>query len=236
VGRLQRIEQRLESAVSGTFARLFRAEVQPVEVIAALAHELDTQAQIVSRDRALAPNELTVALSPRDHDRLAPYADQLGADFRATVEDHAAAQRYTFPGAVQVSLSRDDSLRTGQFKVTSAARASVSAPDAVPAVVADRRPPAVLEVNGRMVPVPPAGLLVGRGSDADLQITDPSVSRRHAEIRVLGEGPDADVVAVDLGSMNGITLNGQRMNSIPLRHGTTFSIGSTAITVHRDGR
>ena len=30
----------------------------------------------------------------------------------------------------------------------------------------------------------PPGIVIGRGNDADLRITDPGVSRRHAEIRV----------------------------------------------------
>ena len=45
MGRLARMEQRLETWVSGVFSRLFRSDVQPVEVAAALQRELDNNAQ-----------------------------------------------------------------------------------------------------------------------------------------------------------------------------------------------
>ena len=42
----------------------------------------------------------------------------------------------------------------------------------------------VLEVNGLRHPLEPPGFLIGRGTDADLRINDPGISRLHAEIRV----------------------------------------------------
>ena len=60
MGVLQRFEQRLEHLVTGAFARTFRSAVQPVEVAAALQREVDNAAQILSRDRRLAPNDFTV--------------------------------------------------------------------------------------------------------------------------------------------------------------------------------
>ena len=60
---LQRFENKLEQFVSGTFARAFRSEVQPVEVAAALQREVDNSAQILSRDRRLVPNTFTIELS-----------------------------------------------------------------------------------------------------------------------------------------------------------------------------
>ena len=64
---LQRFEQRLETVISGVFARAFRSAVQPVEIAAALQREVDNSAQILSRDRRLVPNTFHVELSPADH-------------------------------------------------------------------------------------------------------------------------------------------------------------------------
>ena len=80
MGVLQRFENKIEQFVSGTFARAFRSEVQPVEVAAALQREVDNSAQILSRDRRLAPNSFHVELSPSDHDRLAPYSSTLAQE------------------------------------------------------------------------------------------------------------------------------------------------------------
>jgi hypothetical protein len=231
VSRLQRIEERLEAWVNGAFSRMFRSEVQPVEVASALQRELDNNAQVVSRDRSLAPNAFTVVLSARDHDRLAPYSTSLVTELTSLVNEHADLQRYAFPGPVQVTLTRDEHLRTGQFRVSSEVKAAVRAAAPVPLA---RPAAAYLAVNGAVVPVLAAGVLVGRGSDCDIRIDDPGVSRRHAEFRVLGEGSDADVVVVDLHSTNGTVVDGTRVAQAPVRDGSTVAVGSTTITVHRD--
>jgi hypothetical protein len=229
VGRLARMEQRLETWVSGVFSRLFRSDVQPVEVAAALQRELDNNAQVVSRDRSLAPNTFRVRLSPRDHDRLTPYSSSLVNELTSLVTEHADLQRYSLPGPVDVVLERDDDLRTGQFRVTSQVEADVSTR---PASQPTGSAPAYLEVNRQVVPVLAAGVMVGRGSDCDIRIDDPGVSRRHAEFRVLGEGASADVVVVDLHSTNGTVVDGTKVAQAPVHDGSEVRLGSTTIRVH----
>ena len=68
---LQRFEQRLEQVISGVFARAFRSAVQPVEIAAALQRECDNNAQVLSRQRRLVPNDFHVELSVTDLDRIA---------------------------------------------------------------------------------------------------------------------------------------------------------------------
>ena len=230
MGRLQRIEHRLESWVSRGFARAFRSDVQPVEISAALQRELDNNAQVVSRDRSLAPNAFVVRLSGRDHERLSPYSTSLVSELTALVTEHADLQRYSLPGAVSVTLEQDDALGTGQFEVAASVRADVSSA-AVPDPVAHDAP-AYLEVNGQVIPVRAAGIVIGRGSECDVRIDDPGVSRKHVEFRVLGEGRDADVVVVDLHSTNGTVVNGASVAHAPVRDGSQVVVGSTTIAVH----
>ena len=49
---------------------------------------------------------------------------------------------------------------------------------------------------------------VGGETAPDLRIDDPGISRNHAELRRSG----GDVTIVDLGSTNGIVINGRRVN------------------------
>lgn len=232
MGTLQRIEQRLESWVSGAFGRLFRSTVTPVDIAAALQHEMDGQAQVVSRDRSLAPNTFTVALAAKDHERLAPYSSSLISEVTALVKEHADLQRYSLPGPLQVGVVQDDALRTGQLRISSAVVAAVATTGA-PGLADERSAPAYLDVNGSIVAITAAGVMVGRGSDCDVRIDDPGVSRRHAEFRVLGEGRDADVVVVDLHSTNGTLVDGTRVAQAPVHDGTQVLIGSTTISVYR---
>ncbi|BAK38295.1 hypothetical protein MLP_52810 [Microlunatus phosphovorus NM-1] len=88
----------------------------------------------------------------------------------------------------------------------------------------------VLEVNGMRHPLTPPGFVIGRGTDADVRINDPGISRLHAEVTVHPSTHSAEIV--DLGSTNGITVNGQKVQRAPLVEGTRIEIGSTRMLVH----
>ena len=94
-----------------------------------------------------------------------------------------------------------------------------------------RRGELVLEVNGMRHPLSPPGLVIGRGTEADLRINDPGISRRHAEIRV-GQSADGSIDIVDLGSTNGITVDGQKVRHAILHEGSRIEIGTTRMLVH----
>ncbi len=234
MGVLRRFENRLEQLVSGVFARAFRSAVQPVEVAAALQREVDNSAQILSRHRRLVPNSFHVELSAADHDRLAPYGSTMAGELTEMLREHANEQSYVFTGPVSITFDRTDDLSTGRFRVRSAAMAKVtSSSEASATDTAERRAGVVLEVNGVRHPLEPPGVVIGRGADADLRINDPGVSRRHAEIRV-APGQDAPQVSVvDLGSTNGLLVNGVRVEQGALGDGATVKIGNTTFTVHR---
>jgi Protein of unknown function (DUF3662)/FHA domain len=119
VGVLKRFEQRLEGMVNGTFAKVFKSEVQPVEIAGALQRECDNNATIWNRDRTVVPNDFIVELSAPDYERLSPYAVQLGDELAGMVKDYAKQQRYTFMGTIKVHLERADDLDTGLYRVRS---------------------------------------------------------------------------------------------------------------------
>ncbi|HSE69907.1 MAG TPA: DUF3662 and FHA domain-containing protein [Nocardioidaceae bacterium] len=236
MGVLQRFENRLEQMVSGAFARAFRSAVQPVEVAAALQREVDNSAQILSRNRRLVPNNFHIELSPADHDRLAPYGSTLAQELTEMLHEHAEEQSYVFTGPVSISFDKTDDLGTGRFRVRSQALAQVT-PSSQQSVTetAVRRANVVLEVNGMRHPLEPPGLVIGRGTEADLRINDPGVSRRHAEIRVFPAENAPQVSIIDLGSTNGMQVNGQRVQQATLEDGSTIKIGNTTMTVRSIG-
>ena len=232
MGVVQRFENRLEQLVSGAFARAFRSAVQPVEVAAALQREVDNSAQILSRDRRLVPNDFHVELSTADHDRLAPYGSTLATELTEMLREHARDQSYVFTGPVSISFDSADDLSTGRFRVRSAAMAKVTpSPEHRTRDTAVRRAGVVLEINGIQHPLVPPGLVIGRGNEADLRVNDPGVSRRHVEVRVApGEG-DPLVSVIDLGSTNGVLVDGRRVDGATLRDGSTVKIGNTTMSV-----
>jgi len=232
MGILARFEKKVEGAVSGVFARAFKGDVQPVEIAARLQRELDAEAKLMSRNKRLVPNDFTVHLSQHDHDKLAPYASTLNVELATELRNHAREMGYVFNGPVKIAFELDSSLPTGRFTVSSQAVAGISPRAGRASETAISRAPLVLEVNGTRHPLQPPGLVIGRGSDADLRINDPGISRRHAQIRVTTAGPQLKIDIVDLGSTNGIVVNGQRVQQAPLHEGTRIEIGSTRMLVH----
>ena len=236
MGGLQRFEQRLEQAISGVFARTFRSAVQPVEIAAALQRELDNKAQVLSRQRRLVPNSFVVELSASDLERLAPFDSTLAGELTEQLTEHAELQSYVFPGPIRIGFEAADDLGTGRFRVLSRAEAAVTGHSRGGT---GQRTRAVLEVNGTQHPLQAPGLVVGRGSEADLRINDPGVSRRHAEFLITtepapgvapGEGP-VHVEVHDMGSTNGIRVDGQKVARATLRDGSRVQIGHTSLVL-----
>jgi pSer/pThr/pTyr-binding forkhead associated (FHA) protein len=85
---------------------------------------------------------------------------------------------------------------------------------------------AVLSWSGRRRVLEDRRSVLGRSRDADVQIDDPNVSRRHAEI--VQEG--STYWLVDLGSTNGTEVDGQRVTRARLADGSRFTIGETTVT------
>ena len=227
MGVLQRFERRIEELVNRPFARAFKAEVQPVEIASALQRELDDRAAIVARGRTMVPNEFTVTLGEHDHARLDVYREALSAELADMVSEHAEEQGYAFIGPVSVAIERDDDLDTGRFNVRSAAVAGATGRNQDTVSHAGAATPWV-EVGSTTYALARPTTRIGRGSEADLRIDDPGISREHAELRRSG----GDVTVVDLGSTNGVVVDGDRVSQARLRDGARIKLGSTTLIFH----
>ena len=176
MGLLDSFEKGLERAVNSAFAKTFRSGIQPVEIASALRSELDKKAAVVSRDRILAPNTFTVRLSPADDEQHAharrrarrrarhPRAEAregAGLLVRRPGLDHARARRSARRPARSAS-SRPPPRAASRGAACSTSRAS-----------------GIRSSKSRTV--------IGRGSDADITISDAGTSRKHVEILWDGE-------------------------------------------------
>jgi hypothetical protein len=162
-------------------------------------------------------------------ERLAPYDSALVKELTLQVQEHAEKQSYVFAGPVSISFEPADDLTIGRFRVRSQAHAAVIS-NATNTQV--RRARAFLEVNGVRHPLQSPGLVVGRGTEADLRINDPGVSRRHVEFTVNDAVTgDIRISVQDLGSTNGMLVDGHRITSTGLQDGSEVKIGRTVLTV-----
>ncbi|MBS2546261.1 FHA domain-containing protein [Catenulispora sp. NL8] len=74
---------------------------------------------------------------------------------------------------------------------------------------------------------------VGRGADADIRVDDPDISRIHAELLVRHEHEYTRVYVRDLGSTNGMTLDGAQVGGAPveMRPGSLLRMGESSIAL-----
>lgn len=230
MGFIGKVEKKIEGAVSAVFARAFRGDVQPVEITARLLKELDNEAQLLSRDKRLVPNDFLIGLSVQDYARLFPYSRTLNEEIVGELRDYATQRGYVFNGPIAIHYEQRSDLPTGRFTVVSDAVAQVSGQE--PTSTQVRKAALVLEVNGVRHPLNPPGLVIGRGTEADLRINDPGISRRHAQIIVTNTGEGQTIRIVDLGSTNGIVVDGHKVREADVVDGTKIDIGTTHLLVH----
>ena len=69
--------------------------------------------------------------------------------------------------------------------------------------------------------IPGRHLTLGRGSEADAVIDDPTLGARHASVTVI----DREARLVDLGTAAGTSIDGVRITETPLQNGTRFWLG-----------
>ncbi len=254
---LRTIEQKLESLFEGIFGRAFRTNVQPVELARKLVKEMDEH-RMVSVSRVYVPNEYTVYLCAEDREQFSSYEGELRGELQDYLAEHARREGYATLSSPAVLLETDDDLAVGEFGIATrmvhteqAKPAADGAPpeqvepgatmiykpaktpeaEAVsPQELGLARELVTLTTGGTSHPVEQRRVVIGRSKDCDIQVVDPNISRRHAEVRQEG----AAYWAVDLDSTNGMLVNGRRLKRAKLEHGDTILLGSTELTFGRE--
>ncbi|MGH9017212.1 MAG: FhaA domain-containing protein [Acidimicrobiales bacterium] len=211
---LQQFEQRLERLVEGAFSKALRGGLQPVEIARRLTREMDLLRR-VGVHGLIAPNAFTVILSDPDAARFDSFADALARELGDAARDHAKTEGYGFVGPVTVTLHSLDTLRAGRFRVKAAVQ---EGPDG-------RTAGSVVLPDGSRIVLGADPIVIGRLPECTVVLNDQNVSRRHAEIRRLGD----DVVVADLRSTNGTKVNGAPVTERVLEDGDDITVGTTTL-------
>ena len=246
MGILRDFEKRLEGAVEGFFARTFRSGLQPIELAKALQRYAGNYQQ-VGLDGVFVPNVYRFDLSAEDHERFSGFEDSLKAELAGVVKRTAADRGWRLQGPVRIELRPGDEVTVGTYEL----RGKVEA--AAPAPAAERPAPApaaqvgtsdaasrtsvlprsavsggaaliVGGENGRRIDITD-GATIGRLPECEVTLDDPSVSRRHARIQQKGTG----WVVEDLGSTNGLKVNGTKVTQSDLADGDRLALGSVQL-------
>jgi hypothetical protein len=239
---LKSLESKIAGLVEGTFSRAFRTEVRPVEIARRLSREMEEH-RSPSLSKTYVPNEYAVYLSSSDRARFAEMEDTLRTELAGHLLEHARRERFSLLSRPVIEFRTDDRLHLGEFGIQarlvrsegeSAKQADhghtmvYSTSDRVQESLtesrADRAGRAILQAEGRRLVIAPGGAVVGRSREADVVLSDSNVSRKHAEIR---PGAGGQWTVSDLGSTNGVQVNGRRISgATPLKAGDRVVFGT----------
>jgi len=251
---LRNLEAKLGGLVEGAFGRAFKSSVQPVELAHKLAKEMEEN-QRVSVSRVYVPNHYRVFLSSEDREQFSSYEPALRKELSDYLLEHARHEGLALTSRPQVEFLTDDRLGLGEFGIQAQLLSTpedeeagdeaapsagdfghtmVYSPDRAARVLEPAAPPAsaraLLISDDRRNVLSGDRVLVGRSRECDVVLNDPNVSRRHAELRREGRGWEV----IDLGSTNGIKVNGRRQDHARLEPGDRITLGLTDLTFELD--
>src|SRR5213078_5267173 len=113
---LRNLESKIADLVEGTFGRVFRTQVRPVEIARKLAKEMDEH-KTVSVSRTYVPNEYVVWLSPEDRQRYEGVEQSVIDELGAYLLEHARREKLALVSRPQIEFRTDDRLHLGEFGI-----------------------------------------------------------------------------------------------------------------------
>lgn len=113
---LKTLETKIEALVEGTFGRLFRSEVRPIELARKLVREME-QHRVPSLSRVYAPHEYELWLSPQDREHYEGIEPEVADELCAYLLEHARREELILAAAPSIRFHTDDSLALGEFGI-----------------------------------------------------------------------------------------------------------------------
>jgi hypothetical protein len=242
---IMRFESFLEGLVERSFARLFRARMQPVEIAKRLAREMEA-GRIVGVSSVMVPNRYSVSLSDQDYAVFAPIRSSLEQEMARYLARFAYERGYATTAPPEVHIASDSTLRPRQIVVVG--RLTEPPSQAVPSTeplertkmmprMPSEAPPqggatptvAHLTLGETTYPLVGPDVALGRGLENTIVLEDRRVSRSHARL-ILAHG---HWTVRDEGSTNGTFVNGRMVTQHALKNGDRLSLGGLELIFHQ---
>jgi len=113
---LKSVETMIANLIEGTFGRVFRTEVRPMELARKLAREMDAH-RTVSVSRVYVPNEYSVWLSPKDRERYEGVEHEVIDELCAYLLEHARREDLILASPPHIAFHTDERLSLGEFGI-----------------------------------------------------------------------------------------------------------------------
>jgi hypothetical protein len=207
------------------------SELQPVELAGIVNQEISRIQNELSPSEKV--EKISISLSSHDYKRLSKFETLLKDGLEDLVRKSGELKRIKSIAKTKIEIIKDSSLEQGVAK--SVPLISFESPleiftEEYTEVITQTKT-YILDINGLKKDLAPGTYTLGRGTEVDIQIHDPGISRKHLSITV-----DEKVIVTDLNSTNGTFLGTERVQELIVEDTITFRVGVTEIKIVSETR
>jgi hypothetical protein len=207
------------------------SELQPVELAGIVNQEISRIQNELSPSEKV--EKISISLSSHDYKRLSKFETLLKDGLEDLVRKSGELKRIDSIAKTKIEIIKDPTLELGVAK--SVPLISFEPPLEIFAEeyteVITQTKTYILDINGLKKDLLPGTYTLGRGTEVDIQIHDPGISRKHLSITV-----DEKVIVTDLNSTNGTFLGTERVQQLIVEDTITFRVGVTEIKIVSETR
>ena len=194
-------------------------EIQPVEIAGVVNQEINRIEQHLQENEFL--ESITIYLSNHDYKRLLKHENLLKEGLENLIQKTAKLKSKENLSNTSIVLKQDSELDKGIIK-------------SIPLIFNSQTKVEIstiyiLEINGLKKILEQQTYVLGRGTDADIQINDPGISRKHLAIEI-----NEKIVVTDLNSTNGTFLNEEKITVLEIDESVNLRIGQTQLSIYRE--
>ena len=207
------------------------SELQPVELAGIMNQEISRIQNELSPSESV--KKISIFLSPHDYRRLSKFETLLKDGLEDLVKKSGELKRINSISNTKIEIVKDSSLEQGVAKsvplISFESPLEIFTEEFSEEITQTKI--YILDINGLKKDLQPGTYTLGRGTEVDIQINDPGISRKHLSITV-----DEKVVVTDLNSTNGTFLGTERVQEIIVEDTISFRVGVTEIKIVSENR
>jgi len=231
VSLLDQFEVQFNELSNGEIVDGELSELQPVELAGIVNQEISRIQNELSPSESV--KKISIFLSPHDYRRLSKFETLLKDGLEDLVKKSGELKRINSISNTKIEIVKDSSLEQGVAKsvplISFESTLEIFTEEFSEEITQTKI--YILDINGLKKDLQPGTYTLGRGTEVDIQIHDPGISRKHLSITV-----DEKVVVTDLNSTNGTFLGTERVQEIIVEDTISFRVGVTEIKIVSENR
>lgn len=233
-----RIEEHLRILFEEKLPKIFTGQKAQVPLVDELIQEMQKNTQVDPEGQLFAPDLFVLSVATEDLIEWQMHQDILN-EIADRIHQLGIREGLLFHKPTKIELFPDTEVLPGNFMISAyfsprepglpdtAVMAQEEQANGNPSIPDN----AMLIIAGKTIfPLQKLVIDIGRHSSNDLVLSDPHVSRHHAQLRVIKD----HFVIFDVGSMSGLYLNRRRISQATLHAGDVIRIGMINLIYNQD--